>query len=227
MLWSQGFGPSAADQARHRRRRASTSGAGWSSPHVGHKDHHATTPSPPARACAPWTVNRFSTRQSARGPRATGFGGCGRDVPKPQPPTWRGVGEEASVHSVGWSAWRVFCNDNYPKSASVRVLHGQSASSLRGEARAGRAARGPKAVATRLRNRRRCPGAVSVKNNLRQRRGVERVACWPRRQPRQVRHSARAPWAVGRFSTERSARGPHGTGFECCGHDASKPQPPT
>ena len=50
---------------------------------------------------------------------------------------------------------------------------------------------------------------------------------WPRRQPRQVRQRARAPWAVGRFYTRRSTRGPRGTGFKHCGHEVPKPQSPT
>ena len=96
----------------------------------------------------------------------------------------------------------------------------------------GRSARGPRATGfesliTTFRSRSRRPGAVSVKKSLGQRRGVERAPRWPRRQPRQVRQRARAPWAVGRFSTGRSARGPRATGFESYGHDVSKPQPPT
>ena len=112
---------------------------------------------------------------------------------------------------MGWSASRVGREDNHAKSASARVLRGRSAGSPRGEARAGRAPRESNAVATTFRSRSRRPGAVSVKKSLGQRRGVERVARWPRRQPRQVRQRARAPWAVGRFSTGRSARGPRGT----------------
>ena len=100
------------------------------------------------------------------------------------------------------------------------VLHGAK------RARAARhGTRKPWSFAFRSRSRR--PGAVSVQKSLGQRRGVERAARWPQRQQRQVRQRARAPWAVGRFSTGRSARGPRGTGLESFGHGVSKPQPPT
>ena len=46
------------------------------------------------RARAPWADGRSATRRSARGPRGPGVGSYGRGVSKPQPPTWRGVGEE-------------------------------------------------------------------------------------------------------------------------------------
>ena len=45
-------------------------------------------------ACAPWAVGRLSTVRSACGPCATEFEGSGYGVSKPQPSTWRGVGEE-------------------------------------------------------------------------------------------------------------------------------------
>ena len=46
------------------------------------------------RARDMWAVGLFSTGQSARGLRGTDFGSFDYDVSKPQPPTWRGVGEE-------------------------------------------------------------------------------------------------------------------------------------
>ena len=52
------------------------------------------------------------------------------------------------------------------------------------------------------------------------------VARWPRRQPRQLRQRARAAWAGGRFSTERSALKPRGTGFGCSDYDLYIPLPP-
>ena len=133
----------------------------------------------------------------------------------------------ASANGVGWTAPRVGREDNHAKSASAHVLSGPSAGSPRGEARAGRAPRESNAAVTTSRNCSRRPGAVSVKKSLGQRRGVERAARWPRRQPRQVRQRARAPWAVGRFSTGRSARRPRATGFERGGNDVLKLQPPT
>ena len=165
------------------------------------------------RARAPWAVGWFSTGRSARGPRARNS--------KLSATTFRSRSrrpgavsvKRASANGVGWSAPRVGREDNHAKSASARVLRGRSAGSPRGEARAGRAARDSKALVTTCRSRSRRPGAVSVKKSLGQRRGVERAPRWLRRQPRQVRQRARAPWAFGRFSTGRSARGPRGTGF--------------
>ena len=186
-----------------------------------------TTPSPPARACSVGG-RPVSTGRSARGPRGTGFERFGYEVSKPQPPTWRGVGEE-EPRPTAWGGARpaLAAKTTTPSPPAARVLRGRLAGSPRGEARAGRAARTSNAVTTTIRSRSRRPGAVSVKKSLGQRRGVERAPRWPRRQPRQVRQRARAPWAVGRFSTGRSARGPRGTGFERCDYNVSKPQPPT
>ena len=86
---------------------------------------------------------------------------------------------------------------------------------------------GVKAITNPSQRRCRRRDAVSLKKSLGQRRGVERAPRWPRRQQRQIRQCARAPWAVGRFSTGRSARGPRGIRFEVCCHISSKPQPPT
>ena len=61
----------------------------------------------------------------------------------------------------------------------------------------------------------------------RSRRGMERVARWPRRQPRQVRQRARTLRAVGWFSTGRSARGPSATELGSIRYSILKPQPPT
>ena len=113
-------------------------------------------------------------------------------------------------------------------SASAHVLFGRSAGSPRGEARAGRAPRNSEASVTTFRSGNRRPGAVSVKEILVQQRGVESASRWPRRQPRQLRQRAvRAPWAVGPFSTGRSASGPRATELGSFGHDVSKRQPPT
>ena len=128
---------------------------------------------------------------------------------------------------MGWSASGVGREDNHTKSVSACVLRGQSVGSPRDEARVGRTARDPDDIITRLRPLSRRPGAASVKKCLSQRRGMERAPRWLRRQPRQVRQRARTPYGVGRFSTARSARGPHGTEFRRCCHEASKPQPPT
>ena len=127
---------------------------------------------------------------------------------------------------MGWSELRVGCKDNHAKSTSARVLHARSAGFPRGEPRAGRAARNLKAIVTKIRSRSRKPGAVSEKRSLGQRREMERAPRCPRRQPRQVRQRARVLWALGRFSTGQSARGPRGSEFGKFGYVLPKPRPP-
>ena len=122
---------------------------------------------------------------------------------------------------------RVGCEDNHAKSASAHAIRGPWAGSQRGEARAGHEPRKRNAVATKRRSRSRRPGVVSVKKRVGQRRGIERLARLLLRQPRQVRQRLRTLWAVGRFSTGRSARGSHDTRVEHGNHDVSKPQPST
>ena len=128
---------------------------------------------------------------------------------------------------MGWSAPRVGLDDNHAKSASAHVPCGRSAGSLQGEVRPSRAAQDSKAMVKTLRNRSRRPVALSVQKSLGTWRGVERAPRWPRRQPRQVRQHARALWAVGWFSTGRSARGPRATEFVSICYDILKPQPRT
>ena len=123
----------------------------------------------------------------------------------------------ASANGEGRSAARVCRENNHAKSASARVIRGQSAGFPRGAARAGRAARDSNAAIRRYWSRCCRPGGVSVQKSHGQRRRLERVVHLPRRQPWQVRQRARAPWAVERFSAGRSARGPRGTGFKFCG----------
>ena len=108
------------------------------------------------RACAPLTVGRFSTGQSARGPRGTGLGSYAREHATPDSPH--------GVNPLKWS--------------------------------------------------------------LGQRRGMESAPRWLQRQPRKLSQRARAPWAVGRFSIGRSARGPRRTEFGSFEYDISKQQPP-
>ena len=122
---------------------------------------------------------------------------------------------------------RVGCEDNCAKSASARVLRVRMAGSLRGEACAGRTPPDPKTSVASFQGCSRQPGALLSKKSLGQRRGVDRALRWPQKQQRQVRQRARAPWAVGQFSTRRSARGPIGTETERYDHGVPKPQPPT
>ena len=122
---------------------------------------------------------------------------------------------------------RVGCADNHAKSASALVLRGRSVGYIRGEARAGFAAQLPEAIAAKARNHSRRPGEVGLNWSLGQWRGMQRAPRWLRRQPRQVRQRARAPWAHGLSGMGRSARGPRGTGvgsYDCC---VLRPQPPT
>ena len=106
------------------------------------------------------------------------------------------------------------------------MLCGRPAGSPRSNARVGRAPRNSEALVTELPRRSRRPGVVSVKKSLGQRREVECAPRWLRRQPHQVRQRARALWAVGWFSTGRTARGPRATEFGSIGHGVSKPKPP-
>ena len=114
---------------------------------------------------------------------------------------WRG----ASANGVGWSTPRVGHADNRAKHAARRDkwLCERSAGSPRDDSRARRAPRDEIESATTVRNRSRQHGAVSAQRSLGQRRGLERAASWPRRQPRQARSAQRAGalWAVGWFST--------------------------
>ena len=122
---------------------------------------------------------------------------------------------------------RVGCADNHAKSASALVHRGRSVGYLRGDARAGFAAQLPEAIAAKARSHSRLPGEIGLNWSLGQRRGMQRAPRWLRRQPRQVRQRACAPWAMGRFSAGRSARGPLATELNSFGYKVSKPQPPT
>ena len=121
---------------------------------------------------------------------------------------WRG----ASANGVGWSAPRVGHADNRAKHAARRDkwLRGRSAGSPRDEALPRRGPRDENETATTVRSRSRQHCAVSVQRSLGQRRGVERAASWPRRQPRQARSAQRAACSVGGrlvlHATKRVAR---------------------
>ena len=138
----------------------------------------------------------------------------------------RSLGQLRGVeHAASWPRRQ----PRQARSAQRQVLCGRSAGSPRDEARARRAPRDENESAMTVRSRSRQHGAVSVERSLGQRRGVEHTASWPRRQPRQARSAQRqvALWAVGWFSTRRSARAPRATGRERVSNDGSKPQPPT
>ena len=185
-----------------------------------------TTPSPPARACS---VGGRPVLHGAKRARAARHGSQrrGHDVSKPQPPTWRGVGEEEPRPTAWGGARRALAAKTTTPSPPARACSVGGRPVLHGAKRARVARHGSQSGDHEIRSRSRRPGEVSVKKSLGQRRGVERVARWPRRQPRQVRQRTRAPWAVGWFSTGRSARGPRATGVKRRYHDVSKPQPPT
>ena len=118
----------------------------------------------------------------------------------------------------GLECARVGREDNQAKCASACVLRGRSADYPRGDAHAGRALRGLNASYTLVRSRNRRPGRVLVKKSLDRRRGLKRAPRWLRKQPRQVRQRARAPWASSRFFMGQSAHGTRGTAFRGCGH---------
>ena len=96
----------------------------------------------------------------------------------------------------------------------------------------GRSAHGPRATGLKR------DGYVSSKPQLLtwrgvcarrfgQRRGVERAASWPHRQPRQVRSAQCMRCGRLAVSPRGDARTPRATGLERDGYDDSKPQPPT
>ena len=100
-----------------------------------------TTPSPPARACS---VGGWPVLHEAKRARAARHGSQRRwplRFEAAAADLARCRRRRASANGVGWSASRVGREDNHAKSASARVLRGQSAGSPRGEARAGRAPR--------------------------------------------------------------------------------------
>ena len=112
--------------------------------------------------------------------------------------------------------------------SSARVLGGPSDCFPQGEARGLRAPRELHAVATTFTKPQPLTWRSVGEEEPRPTARGERVAArWPRRKLRQVRQRARAPWAVGRLSTERNARGSRGMGAKCGDHDNPKPQPPT
>ena len=165
------------------------------------------------RTRAPQAVHRFSTGRSVRGPCATGVNQGNHETSKLPSLTWRGVVEEEPRPTAWDGARRALSReDNHAKTTSAQVLRGRLAGSLRGEARAGRAPRKSSTIATTFRSRSHRPGEVSTNKSIGHRRVVERVARWPQRQPRQVRQQARAPRAVGWYSTRRSDHGSRGTG---------------
>ena len=198
------FEAAAADTARCRRRGASANGVGWSALRVGHADNRAKHAarrdkcSVGGRLVLHVTKRARAARHGTRTSQQRRFEAAAAD-------TARCRRRGASANGVGWSAPRVGHADNRAKHAARREqgLRGRSAGSPRDEARARRAPRDENESATTVRSRSRRHGAVSAQRSLGQRRGVERAASWPRRQPRQARSAqrARALWAVGWFST--------------------------
>ena len=101
-----------------------------------------TTPSPQRAVRAPWAVGWFSTGRSARGPRATELERFGYFVSKPQPPTWRGVGEEEPFPKA-WGRARPALAAKITTPSPQRAVR---ASWVVGWLFTGRSARGPRAT---------------------------------------------------------------------------------
>ena len=141
------------------------------------------------------------------------------------PPSWRGVGAEKPWPIAWGEARRTLAEKTTtPSPPAPRAPWGGR--TVFHEAKHARVAR--HGIQTLW--QRRTEAAVADLKRCRCRRpsanGVEwSAACWPRRRPRQVRQRARAPWAVGRFSTGRRVRGPRGTGFGSCSHEVHIPLP--
>ena len=140
-----------------------------------------------AETSALWAVGWFSTWRSARAPRATGRERDGHDGSKPQPPTNRGVyAEELRLTAWGGARCELAVQTTAPSTQrSVRALWAV------GWFATGRRVRAPRATGLESDGhdgpKPQLPTWRGVcARSLGQRRGVERVASWPRRQLRQV-----------------------------------------
>ena len=181
----------AADLARCRWRRASANGVGWSASRVGRADNRAKHAarrdkcSVGGRLVLHVTKRARAARHGTRTRRQRRFEAAAADKARCR---WRG----ASANGVGWSAPRVGRADNRAKHAARSACSVGGRLVLHGAKRARAARHGTdNETATTVRSRSRRPGAVSVEKSFGQRRGVERVASWPRRQPRQARSAQR------------------------------------
>ena len=125
--------------------------------------------------------------------RATGRERVSNDGSKPPPPTRRGVGaKEPRPTAWGGARRELAAQTTAPSTRRAETSAPWAvAGSPRDEAFPWRAPRDENESATTVRSRRRQHGAVSVQRSLGQRRGVERAASWPRRQPRQARGAQR------------------------------------
>ena len=188
-------------------------------------------PSPQRAVRTPWAVSRFSTGRRARGPRATesksfGYGGL-----KPQPPTWRGVVREEPRTTVCGKARPALAAQTTTPSPPARTCSVGGRLVIYGAKRARAASNGIHRSFGYGVSKPQPPTWRGVGEEQRRPTvwGEARLALAAKKQkPRHVRQQrARALWAVGWFSTGRSARGPRATEFKPFGYDLSKPQPPT
>ena len=94
-------------------------------------------------------------------------------------------------------------------------LRGLSDETLWGGKRAGHTSRNPRAATTAFQSLCSRSVAVLVQSSLSQRLSEERSSRWPTTEPMIIANcAARAPWAVGRYSTRRRARGRRAMGAE-------------
>ena len=225
---SRRFEAAAADRARCLRQEPRPTALGGARRELAAQ---TIAPSPQRAVHSLWAVGWFFTGRSARGPRATGPERDGCDVLKPKPPTGRGVGEEKRRPTAWGRAKRELAAQTTAPSPQRAVNNLCSVGSrlvLHVTKRARAARHG-----TRKR-RLRCFEAAAA-NLARCLRQEPRPTAWGRAK-RELAAQTTAPspqravhalWAVGCFSTGRSARGPRSTGLESDGYGSSKPQPPT
>ena len=116
--------------------------------------------------CAPWAVGRYSAGREARGSRVEGFEYGGHDLPKPVPPTRRGVGAvEPGPTARGGARHALAHNTTTPSLHwTEHILRGRSAEAPQGKKRAGRASRveGFVTIATNRNPKVRKSGAVAT-----------------------------------------------------------------
>ena len=172
--------------------------------------HITNTPSPHCAECLPWAVGRYFTVRRARGSRAIGFERGDRDLPKPVPPTCRDVGAVVP-RSMAW------------EEPCPALAHNATMASAYCAARAPwaaarycmiRTARGPRATGAERGGHERskpvpptCCGVRVVEPQPAAWRGA-RLALGHNTTMPGLHCAARAPWAVGRYSTRRRARWP-------------------
>ena len=186
--------------------------------------HSTTTPNPHFAARAPWAVGRYSTGQKARRPHAIGLERGSRDLSKPVPPTCRGVGA-VDLRSMVWGD--IGPQHNHGKGALRGACFLGGRPILRDtKARGSRAMEVERGKQGLSEPRYRPPLVLMWSSPCPTARGGERPALGHNTTTPSAHCAERAPWAVDRYCTSRTARELRATGVERRGHELSKAMPP-